>query len=54
MGSRSELLAALRLILQGKMHPVVSRVVELHDTASAHRMMEERKVLGKIVIRVAD
>ncbi len=54
MGSKNELLAALRLIFQGKMRPVVSRVVDLRETASAHRMMEERRVLGKIVIRVGD
>lgn len=54
MGSKGELLAALRLILQGRMRPVVGRVMELRETAAAHRMMEERNVLGKIVFRVAD
>jgi len=54
MGSKNDLLAPLRLILEGKMRPVVGRVVDLEDTAEAHRMMEARKVLGKVVIRVAD
>jgi len=54
MGSKNELLAPLRLIFDGRMRPVVDRVFELKDTADAHRMMEDRKVLGKIVIRVSD
>ncbi len=54
MGSKSDLLAALDGILEGKMRPVVGAVVDLENTAEAHRMMEGRKVLGKVVIRVAD
>jgi NADPH:quinone reductase-like Zn-dependent oxidoreductase len=54
MGSKRELDAALRLIVEGRMRPVVGKVVDLRDTAEAHRMMEARTVLGKIVIRVAD
>lgn len=54
MGSRSELTAALKLIYEGRMRSVVGRIVDLPDTQEAHRLMEERKVLGKIVIKVAD
>lgn len=54
MGSKNELLAPLRLIFEGKMRAVVGRVVDLENTADAQRLMEARKVLGKIVIRVAD
>lgn len=54
MGSRKELLAPLKLILEGRMRPVVGKIVDLSATAEAHRLMEERKVLGKIVIQVAD
>ena len=53
MGSKDELLSALSLILEGRMRPVVGKVVDLPHTAEAHRLMEERKVLGKVVIRVA-
>jgi len=52
MGSRSDLMAALKLILAGKMRPVVGAVYELKDTAEAHRAMEARRALGKIVIRI--
>jgi NADPH:quinone reductase-like Zn-dependent oxidoreductase len=53
MGSRNELMAPLNLIFAGRMRPVVSAVYELKDTAEAHRVMEARKSLGKIVIRVS-
>ncbi len=54
MGSKNELLAPLRLIFDGKMRAVVGKVVDLENAAEAHRLMETRKVTGKIVIRVAD
>jgi NADPH:quinone reductase-like Zn-dependent oxidoreductase len=53
MGSRNELMAPLRLVFEGKMRPVVSAVYDLKDTAEAHRAMEARKTLGKIVIKVS-
>jgi NADPH:quinone reductase-like Zn-dependent oxidoreductase len=52
MGSKNDLLAALQFLFRGEMEPVIDRVVDLEDTADAHRMMEERNVAGKIVIRV--
>jgi NADPH:quinone reductase-like Zn-dependent oxidoreductase len=52
MGSKNELMAPLRLIFAGRMRPVVGGVYPLADAAAAHRAMEERRVLGKIVIRV--
>lgn len=54
MGSPAELLSALNLIFEGKMRAVVGEVVALEDTAEAHRLMEARRAIGKIVIRVAD
>lgn len=54
MGSKNELLAPLRLILEGRMRPVVGKVFDLRETAEAHRLMESRKAIGKIVIHVAD
>lgn len=52
MGSRTDLMAALKLIFEGRMRPVVGGVYDLKDTAAAHREMEARRTLGKIVIRV--
>jgi len=54
MGSKDDLLAALDLIRAGRMRPVVGAVVDLERTADAHRMMEARSSLGKLVIRIAD
>jgi len=52
MGSKNELLAPLRFLFNGEMRPVISKVYNLEHTAEAHRLMEARNVLGKIVIRV--
>lgn len=54
MGSRNELMAPLNLILAGRMRPVVGGVFALEDTAQAHRAMEERRTMGKIVIKIKD
>ncbi|HEX6790374.1 MAG TPA: zinc-binding dehydrogenase [Candidatus Krumholzibacteria bacterium] len=53
MGSRNELAAPLKLIFAGRMRPVVSAVYPLADTVAAHRAMEARQSLGKLVIRVS-
>jgi NADPH:quinone reductase-like Zn-dependent oxidoreductase len=52
MGSKNELLAALRFVFDGRMKASVSKVFDLADTAEAHRAMEDRRVIGKLVIRV--
>jgi NADPH:quinone reductase-like Zn-dependent oxidoreductase len=52
MGSKNELMAPLKLVFAGRMRPVVGAVFDLRDVASAHRAMEERRALGKIVIRM--
>jgi NADPH:quinone reductase-like Zn-dependent oxidoreductase len=53
MGSRNELMAPLKLVFEGRIRPVVSAVYNLADIADAHRAMEARRTLGKIVIRVS-
>jgi len=52
MGSRNELMAPLQLVFAGRMRPVVGAVFDMKDAADAHRAMEARRALGKIVIRV--
>ena len=54
MGSRNELVASLKLIFAGRMRPDVSEVYDIAETARAHRALEERRALGKIVIRVSE
>ena len=52
MGSRNDLLTPLKFIAEGKMRTVVTKVFDLKDSAQAHRMMEQRQSIGKIVLRV--
>jgi len=52
MGSRNDLLAPLKFIFDGKMKPAIGKTISLEEVADAHRLMEARKVLGKIVVRV--
>jgi D-arabinose 1-dehydrogenase-like Zn-dependent alcohol dehydrogenase len=54
MGSLNELMAPLKLIFEGRMRPVVSETYSLEDSAAAHRSMEERRSLGKVVIRIGE
>ncbi len=54
MGSRNELMAALKLIFAGRMRPVVGAVYDMKDIAAAHAAMEERRAIGKIVIRIKE
>ncbi|MDH4337015.1 MAG: zinc-binding dehydrogenase [Candidatus Krumholzibacteria bacterium] len=53
-GSRGELMAALKLIFQGRMRPVVGAVYDMKDIAAAHAAMEERRAIGKIAIRIKE
>ncbi|MFH1755913.1 MAG: zinc-binding dehydrogenase [Candidatus Latescibacterota bacterium] len=52
MGSKNDLLAPLQMLFRGEMEAVIDSVVDLKDTAAAHRLMEDRNVSGKIVIRM--
>ncbi len=52
MGGLNDLLKPLRLIESGKMRAVVGATFDLEQTADAHRLMEERRSLGKIVINI--
>jgi len=53
MGTRAELLAPLSMIERKIIRTVVGSVFDLKDTAEAHRLMESRGALGKIVVRVS-
>lgn len=50
MGSRGELMRTMRLVGQGKLKPVVDRVMPLADLRKAHEVMEKREQFGKIVV----
>ena len=50
MGGRHELMAPLNMIFRKQMKPVIGKTFDLKDTAEAHRLMEARGALGKIVV----
>jgi NADPH:quinone reductase-like Zn-dependent oxidoreductase len=52
MGSKGDLFSVLRLVEAGTLRPVVDRVLPLWDAADAHRLLEARKVFGKVVLEV--
>ncbi|NIM18835.1 MAG: zinc-binding dehydrogenase [Candidatus Latescibacteria bacterium] len=54
MGSKNDLLAPLQFLFRGEIKAAIDRVMDLEETAEAHRLMESRSVAGKIVLRVGD
>ena len=52
MGSKGDLAAALPMMLDGRLRPVVDRVLSLWQAREAHEALESRKVFGKIVLAV--
>ncbi|MBN2230405.1 MAG: zinc-binding dehydrogenase [Candidatus Thorarchaeota archaeon] len=50
MGSRDELRTALKLVWNGKIHPVVDRVLPLSKAREAHELLERGEQFGKLVL----
>jgi alcohol dehydrogenase len=48
--TREDIATSLRLAAEGKLKPVIDRVLPIQQAAEAHRLLEERAVLGKIVL----
>ncbi len=53
MGSKAELLEAMKFIETGKIRAVVDQVLPLKDARRAHELMEDRAQFGKLVLRVS-
>lgn len=51
MGSKAELLEALKFVREGKIRAVVDRVLPLSEARQAHELIEDRAQFGKIVLR---
>jgi alcohol dehydrogenase len=49
--SVSDLEALLDLVAEGQLSPVIDKVFSLEETAEAERMLEDREVVGKILIK---
>jgi NADPH:quinone reductase-like Zn-dependent oxidoreductase len=52
MGSRGSLFGILELVKEGKLRPVVDRVLPLWDAREGHRVLEAREAFGKVVLEV--
>ncbi len=52
MGSKAELAQILALVERGNLQPLVDRVLALEDVGQAHTLLEQRQVIGKIVLRI--
>jgi NADPH:quinone reductase-like Zn-dependent oxidoreductase len=50
MGSKGDLRAILRMFEQGKFHAVLDRAMPIAEIGEAHRLLEAREALGKIVL----
>jgi NADPH:quinone reductase-like Zn-dependent oxidoreductase len=51
MGSKSELLEAMKFVRNGKIRAVVDRVLPLSEARQAHEVIEDRGQFGKVVLR---
>lgn len=51
MGSKAELLEAMKFVEQGRIRAVVDRVLPLSEARQAHELIENRAQFGKIVLR---
>lgn len=52
MGSKGSLFGILRHVQEGRLNPVINRVMPLWSAVEAHRLLEERKAFGKVVLAV--
>jgi NADPH:quinone reductase-like Zn-dependent oxidoreductase len=52
MGSLAELHEIMRHVEAGRLHPVIDRVLPFEQVGEAHRLLEERAVFGKVVLKV--
>jgi NADPH:quinone reductase-like Zn-dependent oxidoreductase len=50
MGSKAELLEVTKYFPDKKLQPVVDRVLALKDVKVAHKLLEDRKQFGKVVL----
>ena len=51
MGTREDLLRVIDLVGEGRLRPVVDRVLPMAEVKQAHELLENRAVFGKIVLQ---
>jgi NADPH2:quinone reductase len=50
MGTPAEYRRVMRLVFEGRLEPVIHRVMPLEQARQAHEMLEEGRVFGKLVL----
>ena len=50
VGTKSELVQAMRFVESGKIHPVIHTLLPLSKAGKGQLMMESRQVVGKVVL----
>ncbi len=50
MGSKADLLSAMKFIESGQIRAVVDRVLPLSEARKAHELIEDRAQFGKLVL----
>jgi len=50
MGSKSELLEAMKFVEKGKIRAIVDQTLPLAEARRAHELMEDRAQFGKLVL----
>jgi NADPH:quinone reductase-like Zn-dependent oxidoreductase len=53
MGSLAELHEVMKFVAEGRLRPVIDRVLPLSEVAEGHRLLEAREAFGKIVFEVS-
>lgn len=54
MGSKAELLEAMKFVESGRLRAVVDQVLPLSEARRAHELMEDRAQFGKLVLRTGE
>jgi NADPH:quinone reductase-like Zn-dependent oxidoreductase len=52
MGSKAELLDALKFVERGRIRAVIDRTLPLSEARRAHELMQDRAQFGKLVLEV--
>ncbi len=50
MGTPTEFRQVMKLVFEGRLHPIVHEVMPLAEARRAHEMLESKKVFGKVVL----
>ena len=51
-GSPEDMQALIRLVVLGRVQPVIHRRLPLHEAAAAHRLLERSDFFGKVVLHI--